>query len=244
MFYQFKTCAKKWCLIIEFLTAICLFRIMAYEIQTCQRHLQNKVFVQRHQSSVNVSICFWSFSTNITKVTLQNNKNETRENVFHEWRPSATYFQYLDVRINNLTSSDYTEWSLLLMSDRIMFEGSLFIVRADSKNDVIFSKMKLFHYYSYTAELVCVASNYPRLIQIINRCENLVLYEKYYNPKNYNREMTITFTIEPLNRLLALECKVFDNGYITTSKFQDINLKNAIQVRKDTFEAQNENRST
>ncbi|KAK6964146.1 hypothetical protein BgiMline_031351, partial [Biomphalaria glabrata] len=223
---RFKTCAKKWCLIIEFLTAICLFRIMAYEIQTCQRHLQNKVFVQRHQSSVNVSICFWSFSTNITKVTLQNNKYETRENVFHEWRPSATYFQYLDVRINNLTSSDYTEWSLILMSDRILFEGSLFIVRADSKNDVIFSKMKLFHYYSYTAELVCVGSNYPRLIQIINRCENLVLYEKYYNPKNYKREMTLTFTIEPVNRLSALECKVFDNRNITTSKFQDITLKN------------------
>ncbi|XP_055865477.1 uncharacterized protein LOC106050851 [Biomphalaria glabrata] len=112
------------------------------------------------------------------------------------------------------------------MSDRIMYEGSLFIVPADSKNEVIFSKMKLFHYHYYTAELVCVGSNYPRLIQIINRCENLVLSEKYYNPKNYKREMTLTFTIEPVNRLSALECKVFDNGSITTSKFQDITLKN------------------
>ncbi|KAI8779841.1 hypothetical protein BgiBS90_019035, partial [Biomphalaria glabrata] len=81
-------------------------------------------------------------------------------------------------------------------------------------------------------EIFCSNSNFPKKLQIISRCENKILVEKTFNPKNYKRTLELTYYINdaqvsnPMLRLAYYECKVFDFENKSTSMFQDFEKDN------------------
>ncbi|KAH9492837.1 hypothetical protein Btru_023837 [Bulinus truncatus] len=75
----------------------------------------------------------------------------------------------------------------------------------------------------------CNASNFPKSLEIIDRCEGVVYTQKDFNPKNYQRVMTDKYEhmFLPQKLPLSLECKVQNYQNKPNSVFLDWKIDNS-----------------
>ncbi|KAI8779837.1 hypothetical protein BgiBS90_019031, partial [Biomphalaria glabrata] len=80
----------------------------------------------------------------------------------------------------------------------------------------------------WEVEFVCSISGFPKKIQIINRCEETIVLEKTFNPKNYKRTLELKYAknnikyFHSIPTIGSYECRIFYFQNEIASTFLDI----------------------
>ncbi|KAI8779839.1 hypothetical protein BgiBS90_019033, partial [Biomphalaria glabrata] len=201
-------------------------------LKTCRNYLNDNFMVQDGDKSVEVTFCFTDFQNEInnSEVVIKHNKTEFRvhnEKVTFHWKSKSGGIHSLHIFIFNITESDLTEWVLTLCdirNQRRMFEKNFYLYTA--KVPVQFYISRESDLNEDNTILVCSGSNFPKKIQIISRCDGVILHEILFNPKNYKRTLELRHYWNTLKPLEAYECRIFDFQNETSSELLDIKMEN------------------
>ncbi|XP_055865465.1 uncharacterized protein LOC106052364 isoform X2 [Biomphalaria glabrata] len=203
--------------------------------KTCKDMMEDSNGLQNNETFEEVTFCFTDILVNNVKVMIFHNNTELHtksDKVTFNWKENNSY-HFLHIHIYNITDSDLTEWKLILRNKEIetqLYEKSF---RLYTDSQVQFHSTKRTDQNELTEEIICKSSNFPKKIEIINRCEDIKLETITYNSKNYKRTLALKLvrnSIYPSETHLDLatyECRVLDFQNKVTSTFLDVHTNDA-----------------